>query len=121
MRCLDVPQTVDRKLIKEIGEDVTSSLWRQVLKAIPGKTALFILKSLGINQTIKTPPESLERTPGNKLYQSMISGNFTVEALTTEEERNLKAVKADNAEVPIKLWNNKIVRGISSDKQDHAL
>lgn len=51
----------------------------------------------------------------------MIRGNFTVEALTVEEERNLKAVKADNAEVPTKLWNNKIVRGISDERQDHAL
>lgn len=121
LRCLDIPQGMDQKLILELGGDLSSLWWKYVLKAVPGKTIMFVLKSLINKEEPDKFPTKLTQIEVEMQYQVTISGDFITEAATAEEERNLKAVKADNAEVPIKLWNNKIVRGDSNEKQDHAL
>lgn len=47
LRCLDVPQSVDQKLIAEIGNDFTSLTWKQVLRAVPGKTEIIYFEFVG--------------------------------------------------------------------------
>ena len=121
LRCCDVPQNVDRSIIADFGEDIASAAWKSVMHAIPGKTALCVLRSLGLGEAHSIKVETKLNPPKMPEFQSMISGNFTVGASTQEEEINLKAVKADNAEVPVRLRNDKIVRGSSTYKQDNAL
>ena len=92
-------------------------------KPPPGKVLISFLKSLSYfnsNETEEVFSKSVASVRSQD-FTSMINGDFLSDPLRNQEMRNLVAVKSDDAEVPIKLWHNKIVRGESTDAEDHAL
>ena len=112
---------VDKSLLITLGDDLASVSWKQIICAIPGKSVLHALRILGLEESDSTKLNTNRNRRMESDYQSMISGNFTTTALTQDEERNLKAVKADNAEVPVSLWNDRIVRSTATEEQNTAL
>ena len=122
LRCLDIPQQLDKDIVKLLGNKTDSENWQRILEAVPGKVLLHALdsiQSLNAQKVEETKFEDKLVAPLN--FHSMISGIFFMDTLSPEEERTLKAVKADNADIPVKLWNNKVARGNSTEAQDYAL
>lgn len=82
------------------------------------------MKSLDLpSQLVTIEHKSFERKDKKVSpdFKSMLYGDFITDNTVLANDRNLKAVKSDNAEVPVGVWNNQIVGGVSSEIQDNAL
>lgn len=124
LRCLDIPQQFDHDIIRLYGGDLTDPNWKHIILAPPGKVVLGIMKSLDLpNQLKPTNTEESDMNEDKALprFRAMLHGDFLTDTSAASDDRNLKAVKSDDAEVPVRLWNNRIVNGISSVTQDSAL
>ena len=127
LRCMDIPQQLDKKILDLYGYKLIEEKWRHIIAAPPGKVLLFCIRSvsLPITNAVESREDLCEfdqnRFHTSTDFKSMIHGDFVTDVSASAGDRNLKAVKSDDAQIPVKLWNNKIVRGISSDEQDEAL
>ena len=101
--------------------------WKYIVSAPPGKISLSAIRSLDLFQNeisdIEEDVRSMQKFNAQEetSFKSMLHGDFLTDPSTSSDDRNLKAVKSDDAQTPVKLWNNKIVRGVSTHEQDAAL
>ena len=114
LRCLDVPQQLDRLILNHHGTSTQSFAWCAILSSASGKILLFILHSLQPFRQSNVSSESLYPAPSAQVadtnFKSLLRGNFVLDS-DSPADRNIKASKSDNAEVPVGLWNDKAVGG----------
>ena len=106
LRCLDVPQQHDRRIIQSYGTSFSSTSWKYILRAIPGKILLHVLRSIVFFNREKNEmhPDAIVGESDRIDYHGIIHGNFVLGSDGCIEDRNIKSVKSDKAEVPVELW-----------------
>ena len=116
---------MDKILVDKCGSNLKSDRWSHILLAPPGKVLLFLINSV---PTFRFCTDKIHVETGRKAeiksnlqFKSIIQGYFISDGVLSDKDRNPKAVKSDNAEVPLESWNDKVVRGNSTVEQDNAL
>ena len=105
LRCLDIPRQFDEQIRMHYGNElVDKSDFNEVITAPAGKIIWFLVQAL-----LSTDSEGSSNKLRSKsalalpLYNSIIRGDFN--PVSVQESSIDKSVKADDAEVPVSLWN----------------
>ena len=107
LRILDVPKMLDEKILNDTPGDEESSLINSIQSSVPGKVIFRFLKLIGFELTASTSQTLIKNL--NTDYKSLISGDFNP---VTEQSTDVAiSVKADDAAMPVGLWNKEIFEG----------
>ena len=115
LRAFDVPKVLDSDLLAGLNADTWSGGdfdFNDIVSSIPGKICLRLMKHLGFSHDDSPSAPLLHdsnRSTSDSGYNSLIKGDFN---LVSEQQSDVvKSVKADDAAVPIELWNRQIFAG----------
>ena len=113
LRVFDVPKVLDGEILAGFNADTWSGGdfdFNDIVTSVPGKICLCLMKHLGFSYD--TLPSSTAPLISSDLdYTTLIKGDFN--PVSEEQTDVVKSVKADDAEVPIGLWNKQIFIGSS--------
>ena len=115
LRAFDVPKVLDSDLLAGFNADTWSGGdfdFNDIVSSVPGKICLRLMKHLGFSHDDSASAPLLHdsnRSTSDSGYNSLIKGDFN--PVSEQQSDVVKSVKADDAAVPIELWNRQIFAG----------
>ena len=101
LRAWDIPKKLDNDILTNLENECLDQ--NVIWQASPTKISFFISLALLVQPETRRLNVKFSTTP---MYQSIISGDYN--PVSVQESSIDKSVKADDAAVPISLWNEKL-------------